>query len=437
MKNIITRRKLLVTSLAGMALPFIPKLGHAADVDVVIVGAGAAGLAAAKTLRKRGLNVRLLEASGRTGGRALTDITSFKAPFDLGCTFQHQAHLNPFVKYARRKNIPIGPLPDDENELIWLDGKEASEREYAAVDRQYKKLKKAISRAGDQRRDISVAKAVSGVRRTNYDKMILRWLVNGVEPEDISVLDWWNEADGKDLFSPAGYGTIVQHYGASVPVEFNTSVTKIDWSKSGVAVHSNKGTISARHCVVTVSNGVLAAERIEFSPPLKKRQALVNGIGMASYSTIGLKFERGDVLPTPRNTWFHTIDTQNNSNISWMEDVGGSGVMRVNMHGQAARDLEGLGEVGAVDHAMGELRKSLGKNSVPKLIASKVKLWGNDENYLGAWSAASSGFGNKRKLLKRSVAKRLHFAGEACHESLYATCHGAMVSGIETAEKIK
>lgn len=437
MKNIITRRKLLVTSLAGMALPFIPKLGHAADVDVVVVGAGAAGLAAAKTLRKRGLNVRVLEASERIGGRALTDISSFNTPFDLGCTFQHQAHLNPFVKYARRNYIPIGPMPNDKNEIIWIDGKEASDRAYAAINRQHKKLKIEISDAGEQQRDISVAKAVSGAPRTNYDKMILRWLVNGVEPEDISVLDWWNEADGKDLFSPVGYGTIVQHYGGSVPVEFNTSVTKIDWSKSGVTVHSNKGTISARHCVVTVSNGVLAAERIKFSPQLKKRQELVNGIGMASYMTIGLKFERVDVLPTPRNTWFHTIDTQNNTNISWMEDVGGSGVMRVNMHGQAARDLEGLGEAGAVDHALGELRKSLGKNSVPKLIASKVKLWGKDKNYLGAWSATSPGFGNKRKLLKRSVASRLHFAGESCHESLFSTCHGAMVSGIETAEKIK
>ena len=437
MKYNMTRRRLLVAGLAGGALPFIPKLGHAADVDLVVVGAGAAGLAAAKTLRKKGLNVRLLEASERIGGRALTDMASFNAPFDLGCTFLHQAQLNPYVKYARQNNFAIGPLPDDENEIIFIDGKEASEREYAAISRQYEKFEKAITRAGDQRRDISVAKAVSLVRRTKYDKMILRWLVNGVEPEEISVLDWWNEANGKDLFSPAGYGTIVQHYGASVPVEFNTSVAEIDWSKSGVTVHSNKGTISARHCVVTVSNGVLAAERIKFSPPLKSRQALINGIKMASYVTIGLKFENKNVLPTLKNSWFHIIDTQNDTNIAWMGDVGGSGVVRANMHGNAARELERLGEKGAIDHALGELRNALGKDSVPELMASKTKLWGKDENYLGAWSATSPGFGNKRKLLKKSVAKRLHFAGEACHTSLFASCHGAMVSGINVAKKIR
>ena len=354
----------------------------------------------------------------------------------MGCTFQHQADKNPFVTYARKNGFDVGPLPPDENTRIWIGRGEASDEQYEAMEAQYERYKMALVRAGKRGRDISAANAFSKIAKTKYDQMVTHWIITNSEPEETSILDWWNGADGEDYFSPQGYGTIVKHFGAGLPVELETRVEEIDWSKSGVTVKTNKGTIAAKHCIVTVSNGVLANERIKITPELKKRQAVVQGIPMTNYMTIGMKFERRFVLPTDSNVWFYNVNADDNSSISWMGDVGGSGVVRANLYGNPARELEKLGIEASVDHAVNELKKTLGNFRVPKLLAATASQWGQDQDIMGSWSVSTPGFGSKRSRLRKDVAKRLHFAGEACHKNMYATCHGARLSGEDVAKKV-
>ena len=109
-----TRRAFLASSAASVVVSFMSKHGAAADVDVIVIGAGAAGLAAARRLIDRGLSVRALEAAGRIGGRAFTDQATFGVPFDQGCAFLHTARQNPFVESARRNGFQVSKLPSDD-----------------------------------------------------------------------------------------------------------------------------------------------------------------------------------------------------------------------------------------------------------------------------------------------------------------------------------
>ena len=431
--SLFERRAFLTGSIATASFPFIPKLGHAADVDVVIIGAGAAGLGAANVLQAKGINYKLLEAKGRIGGRAITDTKTFGKPFDMGCAFQHQAHLNPFVDYAKKNGFKIGPLPPDDQSLIWVGRSEASGRQYSAIDNQYRKMEAAIVKAGQSALDISVAEAASKLPETRYDRMIAHWLISDDDANAKSVLDWWNGADGEDYLAPAGYGTIVEHFGKSIPVELNTIVSSIDWSGSGVRITTGNGSINAKYCIVTVSNSVLASGQIKISPEPKKRQEVVNGIQLTNYATISLQFKKKNVLPTRTNAWFFHVNKNDSSSMTWVDNIGDSGVVRANVYGDVAKDLEKQGEKALINHAIDELKYALGSRSVPKLVKAKASLWSRDKFTLGTWSSAKPGFGSKRYVLRQSVAERLHFAGEACHRDMYSTCHGAMLSGKEVA----
>jgi len=435
MSDKLNRRAFLATTTSTLALPFIPLAGFAADVDVVIIGAGAAGLSAARMFMDKGISFRLLEAKKRTGGRALTDTQTFGKPFDWGCTFLHNAEANPFVDYARKHKIAVKRVPADRHSQIWINQREANTRQYRAIEKRQTLLEKTMSDVAESERDISLLKTTERLPQSAYDKMIGNWLVPGIDSQQASIMDWWNGVEGKDMLCPSGYGTLVQHFARGIPVELGVEVNGIDWSGNGVKISTSKGMISANHCIVTVSNGVLDSGMIEFTPPLKRRQEIVHGIPMARYTSVGLKFSRSKIIPTPANAWLHTLD-KNDRHIAWAGNMGGSGVLRANIHGQTAEDLEREGKAALIDHVMANLKNLLGGDKLPELIKADAYLWSVDPHVLGTWSVAGPGFGHKRKRLRYAYGKRVYFAGEACHKDMFTTCHGAMLSGAATAAKI-
>ena len=99
------RRDFLIACGAVLAMPFFPRTSRAADVDVIIIGAGAAGLSAARTLYDAGISFKLIEARNRIGGRAYTETTTFGVPFDHGCWLQHRSNINPWIKFAKKHGL--------------------------------------------------------------------------------------------------------------------------------------------------------------------------------------------------------------------------------------------------------------------------------------------------------------------------------------------
>src|SRR6202022_4947987 len=110
----MTRRDCLS---ASAALAMAPALGPRAwgaplprDADIVVIGAGAAGIAAARRIQAANRKVIVVEATGQVGGRCLTDTTSFEAPFDRGARWMHNPDTNPMIKLARTVGLDVAPV---------------------------------------------------------------------------------------------------------------------------------------------------------------------------------------------------------------------------------------------------------------------------------------------------------------------------------------
>lgn len=413
-------------------LPWYARDAVAADVDVVIIGAGAAGLAAAGTLMGRGAKVKVVEAANRIGGRAHTESETFGVPFDRGCTFQHVSHRNPFVKYAKKNGFDIGQMPDpDETSKVFVGEFEATQKQYKAMVGRESALRRAIARAGKSGRDISMRKAISRVKKNEFTPLAEFWLRagSGQELEDVSVKDWWAGSDGKDFYCPAGYGTLVAHYGRKVPVELETTVSEIDWSGKGVKVTTSKGTITARYCIVTVSLGVLQAGNIKFTPQLPKwKIQALDGFNMGNFLNIGMQFKWPRVFTVEDNArmW---VNGEHDEMLAFLSNMGGHGVSRATASGNLARDLEMAGEKEAIDFAMGRLVVAFGSLMPHKLKKATTTDWIGNPLTLGTWAFAKPGHASRRAALRKRVGRQVYFAGEACHKNMFATCHGALLSG--------
>ena len=224
---------------AGLALLLYPRTGNAGlltSVDTVVVGAGAAGLAATRTLRERGASVLLVESSHRIGGRAFTDTSIFGVPYDLGASWLHSAHRNPFVEYGQQNGFDV--YPDPVRYAYYVGNRRATTDETAKVENLYRRAYQAISREGRRRRDTSALDAVGAAELdTPWGPTVAAELGAwdmGVDLDGFSALDWWNMEGGEDYFCSEGFGTLVAHYGREVPVSLNTAVTAIDWRNKGV-----------------------------------------------------------------------------------------------------------------------------------------------------------------------------------------------------------
>ena len=101
----INRRKFLKTSLSSLALLSLPKISLAQNnYDVVVIGAGASGLAATSNLMASGKSVLCIEAMSRKGGRCYTDNSIFGVPYDMGAHWLHQYSKNQIAEKEAAKN---------------------------------------------------------------------------------------------------------------------------------------------------------------------------------------------------------------------------------------------------------------------------------------------------------------------------------------------
>jgi monoamine oxidase len=242
-------------------------VGRSASVDLVVVGAGAAGLAAAATARDLGLDVVVFEAMDRIGGRAHTDHQTFGVPWDRGCHRLHSASINPMRELAdrygfryQRARTPWRPREGDR----WaIDAEERSRDEIL------ESFYADVLAAGNAGRDVPVASVVDAADPLYplFETSIhAEW---GVPPDEASTLDAVRYRDtNEDCPVQDGYGALVARHAEGGPVELSTPVWRIDWSGPRVKVVTADGTVETGAVIVTVSTNVLSAGLIGFEPAL-------------------------------------------------------------------------------------------------------------------------------------------------------------------------
>lgn len=434
---LFSRRRFVSLCGAGALVPAMARAttGMPANPDVVIVGAGAAGIAAAHVLREAGTAYVHIEAGGRIGGRAQTDTALFGVPYDLGAHWVQNRTRNPYFNRARASGHRFYKAPETYG--IYADTGPATAAQEAALWEVWERVDAAIGTAGRRGKDVapaSVAPAEGDWARTAWFG-IGPWEM-GKNMEDFSCLDWWNSADSVDWYCAQGYGRLVADHAAGLPVMLNTPATRIRWGGDGVVVDTPRGTIRARAAIVTVSTGVLAGGGIAFDPALPpEKEESFHAIAMGDYNHIALRFD-ADIFGLGEDGYvLHRVDESDEA-FGALTNASGTGLAYCDVGGRFAKELERAGEAAAIDFVLGKLRGLIGGDVDRHFLKGHATMWSSDPLVRGCYASARPGGYRMREVLRRPVAERLFFAGEACHGDLWATVGGADISGRQTAEAV-
>ncbi|MGA8261221.1 MAG: FAD-dependent oxidoreductase [Arenicellales bacterium] len=231
-----------------------------------------------------------------------------------------------------------------------------------------------------------------------------------------------------------GYGNLVARFGADIPVALNSAVERIQQTRSGVRVHTVRGTAESRTVLLTVSSGVLASDHIRFEPALPdwKREA-VAAVRSGNHNRIAIALDDdpfGDDAPV------NIIDMDDETPMLMRVKPYGHPYVVGGTGGRFADWLERAGVEASVDHPVARLKRIFGGGIEMAIGRRLVTAWGGDPWTLGAYSSCLPGQAHQREILAAPVDDRLWFAGEATSPEFFSTCHGAYLTGIHAVRDI-
>ena len=403
--------------------------------DTVIIGAGAAGLAAGRRLLEAGQRVLVLEAASRIGGRAWTDGETFSSPVDRGCAWLHQADRNPLAQVARDCGYSLIAHDDAPWQLYGQGRRLAAAREgeaLAAVDA----LERRIS--GHAGADVPLAAlSDSGNWAEHWASEALGPLDAGADSARLSVCGLQQHGTTRpNWLVREGFGAVVERYGDGVPVALGERVSEVDCRGQRIVVRTSGGEVDAAACIVTVSTGVLRAEAIRFRPglPLAKLHAL-DALPMGHFTKVILEFDA--CLPgLSHGSWVAEARPPAGRTMHFLCHPFGSRLVIGLAGGAYGEALAALPEADAVREGLARLFECIGIAHGRRLVKGAFTGWATDPFHLGAYAYLVPGGGDARGVLGEPVDGRLHFAGEAVALDLMQTCGGAFLSGREAAGRI-
>ena len=342
----MTRRHFLSASAALAATPALSGRSWGAplprEADIVVIGAGAAGIAAARRIMAANRKVIVVEAASQIGGRCQTDISTFDVPFDRGARWMHNPETNPMIKLARNAGLDVSAVPLAPKIRIGRRNARAGETEefLAALVR----ANRAIDEASRGRADVACATALPkdlGDWAATAE-FVLGANFTGKDLKDISAMDKARAQERNVVVAcRQGLGTLVSKLGEQIPVSLSTPASRVSWSNREVAVETPAGKIAARAAIITVSSNVLNAGNIKFTPDIPKRQLEAAArLSLGSYDHIALQLP-GNGLG--RDDIF--IEQSNSIRTALLfAKIAGSSLCSIDVAGSFGRDLSAQGE---------------------------------------------------------------------------------------------
>ncbi|MEN3379263.1 MAG: hypothetical protein V7604_4618 [Hyphomicrobiales bacterium] len=429
----LNRRNFIAGSASMASTQALGAVSASGETEVAIVGAGAAGIAAARKVAAAGRRFVLIEASDHVGGRCVTESRTFGVPYDRGAHWVHMPDINPVAKLSARTGLEVYAAPPGQKlRMVKRNAREGEMEDYLAA---IVKANRAIQDAARGKADASCGQVLPkdlGDWRAAVE-FVLGPFGCAKNLEDISAMDFARSAERDvDAFCRQGFGALLAKL-ADMPVQINTPVQRITSTRNSVEIETGRGRIVARAAVVTVSNGVLAADKIKFTPDLPKRQVdAIAKLSLGSYDHVALEL-KGNPLQL-QNDDLVFEQAKGPRTAALLANVSGTPLCMVELAGKFGRELSQGGEAAMVDFATGWLTELYGadiKKAVGKTHATR---WANEQWALGAFSAAAPGGQPGRRTLMEPVRERLFFAGEAVHETLWGTVGGAWESGERAAD---
>src|ERR1700738_1186877 len=344
------------------------------EVDVAIVGAGAAGLGAARALENSGLSLIVLEARDRMGGRGHTTMAAPDITFDVGCGWLHSANKNSFVKIAQQLNFEIDKTRPPWREQSFDAGFPLKERAdfIAALDDFYERAEQA-AKSG---RDSAASSYLEPGNRWNPMIDAISTYVNGSELHSVSIQDMDAYEDtGINWRVRRGYGALMTAYGAPCPLALDCKVTLIDHSGNHVRIETSQGRLSAGKVIVTVPTNLIADESIRFHPALPAKVDAARGLPLGLADKVMLALDEPEALPKDGNLRGATMRTAMGSfhlRPFWQACIEGF------FGGSFAHALENSGEGALAAEAIEEIASLLGNDFRKKLKPLAGFRWVHD-----------------------------------------------------------
>ena len=433
----LSRRRFLAASAASAASAGTSAIAATGDFDVVIIGAGAAGIAAARRLAGTRARIALIEASGRLGGRCFTDSSTFGVPFDRGAHWIHVPDLNPVTPLATKSGFDVYPAPSS--------GRVRIGRRYARTGEMEDYLtatvraNRAIAEAGRGRQDVSCAQALPkdlGDWQPTIE-FVLGPFGCAKDLAEVSALDFSRSVErNNDMFCREGLGALIAKLADGLPVQLSRPASLIDWSeRNRIEIRTTKGLLVTRTVIVTVSTGVLMSDKLKFEPELPRRYLdAIEKLRLGSYDHIALELP-GNPLSLQRDELvFEKAGSARTAAI--LANISGTALYTIEVAGKFGADLAASGEPEMVSFALDWLTGLYGADIRKAVKRTSATRWNHEPWTLGAFSAAAPGGQWARAALAEPVRDRIFFAGEATHETLWGTVGGAWASGERAADAV-
>ncbi len=447
-----TRRQWLHNALvAGLpaALPGTAMPQAATPPEVLVVGAGLAGLAAAQSLRAQGVVVRVLEARDRPGGRIHTSRAWPDMPTDLGASWIHGTEGNPLSALAQQAKAATVATDYERSALLPLHGQALPAATVARATHWRTQLGRALQRAQRSDPDRSaaeVARHMAGAAWNNpEERRLIHFALSaeleqeyGGDAEQLSA-HWFDDAQGfggDDVLFAQGFDQLLRPLLQDADLRLNEPVQHIDWRGARPVVHTSQGSHSAAVLIVTLPLGVLQAGDVRFDPPLPSaQQEAVSALGMGVLNKCCLRFERV-FWPTDAD-WLEHIPSERGRWTEWVSFARATQrPVLMGFHaGSVARTMESWSDSEIANSAMATLRQAFGR-TLPDPVAVQVTRWHSDPWARGAYSFNALGaHPRQREALAQPLGNALLLAGEATERQHFGTAHGAYLSGLRAARQ--
>ena len=432
--------------------PDADELDDDPETHVLVVGAGIAGLTAARALHEDGIAVTVLEARERIGGRTWTAEVG-GAPVDLGGAWIHGTRGSPLTSFADAHGIAYAPERMDLN-VIWdsTDGTPVTWAESATIElawagfvRDLPSLRSELGPDADAKAGIEHWLAQQDwtererrLGRYTLDQLMVE--VTGGGPSDDTSLEWLYEGPtyaGGDHLPEGGFVSMVDAMAQGLDIRLEQPVTRVELQEDGVELTTPTDSWSGSHVILTVPLGVLKAGSIDFEPPRpEEKLAAIDRLDTGYVEKVVLRFE---------DTWWgggavFYMDAEQEGRMPFAVDFtehAGAPTLVALYGGRYGREVQGtLTEEQLVAEVISMLEEAVGR-SAPTPIDSRVTHWSTDPYTLGSYVFAPVGSSpDDLALLAEPVADRLFFAGEATTWEHGATVHGALNSGLREARRL-
>ncbi|XP_064839006.1 lysine-specific histone demethylase 2 [Oncorhynchus masou masou] len=462
----MTRKGLINTGVLSVKQPLLPERYH--NKNVIVIGAGASGLAAARQLQNFGMQVVMLEASERIGGRVWDDTSLGGVTVGRGAQIVNGCVNNPIALMSEQLSINMHKL-GERCDLFQEGGSATDPAIDKRMDFHFNAILDVVSewrKDKSQNQDTPLGEKIqevyktflqeSGVQFSQLEEKVLQFHLSNLEYacgstlDQVSARSWdhnefFAQFSGDHTLLTEGYSSVLNKLAEGLDIRIKSPVQAIDYSGDIVKVTSSNGTQwTAQKVLVTIPLTLLQKNIIQFNPPLPERKLkAIHSLGAGLIEKVALQFPFrfwdgkiqgadyfGHIPPSPDKRGMFGVFYD-------MDPQGKRSVLMSVISGEAVPSIRDMEDKDVTDQCMKVLRELFKEQEVPDPVNYFVTRWSRD-----MWSQMSYSFvktggsGEAYDIIAEDVQGKVFFAGEATNRHFPQTVTGAYLSGVREASKI-